>query len=140
MNLLSSLVLSSSLSSSLLSLSLSSLSVSLCLCVRVVLWSCCCGVVWCVMLCCVVLCLVLWCGVWCGVWCVVWCVVCDTLKPHVYVQNVAVCTSTTRTRVSTCARGAGIHGGRFERTHGDVLDGPTGRERFGRRQPHVSHR
>ena len=27
-----------------------------------------------------------------------------------YVQNVPVCTGTTRTHVSTCARGAGIHG------------------------------
>ena len=60
------------------------------------------------------LCLVLWCGV-CAVWCVV---VCDTLKnpcvhstrPRVYVQYVSVCTGTTCKRVSTCSRGAGIHG------------------------------
>ena len=36
---------------------------------------------------------------------------------RVYIQNVPVCTGTTRTCVSTCARGAGIHG--------DVLDGHT---------------
>ena len=96
----------------------------------------CCGVVWChVVLCCVVLYCVLWCGV-CEVWCVVcgvWCVVCDTLKNpcvhstrhRVYVQYVPVCTGTTRTHVSTCARGAGIHGDvlnvhteRVEWTHG----------------------
>ena len=33
---------------------------------------------------------------------------------RVYVQNVSVCTGTTRTCFSTCARGAG--------THGDVLN------------------
>ena len=33
---------------------------------------------------------------------------------RVYVQNVPVCTGTTRTHVSTCARGVG--------THGDVLN------------------
>ena len=40
---------------------------------------------------------------------------------RVYIQNVSVCTGTTRTCVSTCARGAG--------THGDVLNvhGHTGR-------------
>ena len=37
-----------------------------------------------------------------------------TLALRVYVQNVSVCTGTTRTCVSTCARGAG--------THGDVLN------------------
>ena len=47
------------------------------------------------------------------------CGVCDTLKkPRVSVQNVPVCTGTTRTCVSTCARGAG--------THADVLSGHTG--------------
>ena len=30
---------------------------------------------------------------------------------RVYVQNVSVCTGRTRTQVSTCARGAGTHGG-----------------------------
>ena len=82
-----------------------SLSVSLSVFVK------CCGRV--VVVCCGMLCLVLWCGV-CAVWCV-WCVVCDTLKnpcvhstrPRVYVQYVSVCTSTTRTHVST---------------HGDVLN------------------
>ena len=61
----------------------------------------------------------------CGVVCGVWCVVCDTLKNpcvhstrlRVYVQYVPVCASTTRTHVSTCARGAG--------THGDVLNPHT---------------
>ena len=38
-------------------------------------------------------------------------------RPRVYVQNVPVCTGTTRTHVSTCARGVG--------THGDVLGGHT---------------
>ena len=51
-------------------------------------------------------------------WCVVWhtgknpCV--DSKGPRVYVQNVPVCTGTTRTCVTTCGRGAG--------THGDVLN------------------
>ena len=36
----------------------------------------------------------------------------------VYVQNVSVCTGTTRTCVSACTRGAG--------THGDVLNAHTG--------------
>ena len=31
-------------------------------------------------------------------------------RPHMYVQNVAVCTGTTRTCFNTCARNAGIHG------------------------------
>ena len=39
--------------------------------------------------------------------------VCAQKRLRVYVQNVPVCTCTTRTYVSTCARGAG--------THGDVL-------------------
>ena len=39
-------------------------------------------------------------------------------RARVYVQNVPVCTGTTRTCVSTCARGAG--------THGDVLNVHTG--------------
>ena len=38
-------------------------------------------------------------------------------RPRVYVQNLPVCTGTTRTCVETCARGAG--------THGDVLSGHT---------------
>ena len=53
-------------------------------------------------------------------WCVV-CVVygvCPLNTSRVYVQNVLVCTGTTRTYVSTCARGASIHG--------DVLDVHTG--------------
>ena len=71
------------------------------LCLREVLWSCCCGVVWCVMLCCVVLGLVTRCGVW-----------------GVSVQNVPVCTCITRTCWNTCARGAS--------THGDVSNVHTG--------------
>ena len=60
------------------------------------------------------------------------CVVCDIVvvvsvcgvvwhaeKKSVYVQNVPVCTSTTRACVETCGCGAG--------THGDVLDGHTER-------------
>ena len=61
---------------------------------------------------------------------------CDTLnnspcirqkRLRVYIQNVPVCTGTTRTCVSTCARGAG--------THGDVLNGHTGER--GRRSPSI---
>ena len=33
-----------------------------------------------------------------------------TTRLRVYVQNVSVCTGTTRTHVSTCGRGAGAHG------------------------------
>ena len=64
---------------------------------------CCCGVLLCVVVSCV-LCLVWW---------------CETLRNPsawiqkrlcVYIQNVPVCTSTTRTHVLTCARGASIHG------------------------------
>ena len=39
-------------------------------------------------------------------------------RPRVYVQNVPICTGTTRTCWNTCARGA--------RTHGDVLNVHTG--------------
>ena len=57
----------SSPSSFSVSLSLSlSVSLSLCHCFREVLWSCCCGVLWCCVLCCGVVC------VRCGVWCVVY--------------------------------------------------------------------
>ena len=50
------------------------------------------------------------CAVWCG----------DTLKkPRVYVQNVSVCTGNRSTYVNTCGCGDG--------THGDVLNGHTGR-------------
>ena len=45
---------------------------------------------------------------------------------RVYIQNVAVYASTTRTCVSTCARGAGTHGDVFASTHGGVLNGHTG--------------
>ena len=108
-SLLSALVLSSSLSSPLLPLSLSSFSVSVSLCLSP------CGFVSCVVVWCVV-CVV------CGV--VVWC---ETLEnptpcvhskhPRVSVHNVPVYAGTTRTRVSTCARGAG--------THWDVLNAHT---------------
>ena len=77
-----------------------------------------CAVVWCRGLLCVrdVLC-ACWC-VWvfvCVVVCVVVCglvfvVVWHAENPRVCVQNVPVCTSTTHTCVSKCARGAGIHG------------------------------
>ena len=43
-------------------------------------------------------------------------------RPHMYVQNVPVCTGTTRTCFNTCARCAGIHGDVFERTYGDVFE------------------
>ena len=49
-------------------------------------------------------------------------------RARVYVQNVPVCTGTTRTCVSTCARGAG--------THGDVLSGHTG---FHGATQHIPH-
>ena len=77
-------------------------------------------------------------------WCVCVCLVCvclfmccGTLKKRektrvwiqkrlrVYIQNVSVYAG-TRTCVSTCARAAGTHWGRFERTHGDVLNPHTG--------------
>ena len=102
--------LSSSRCFCLLSLSLSlSVYVCLCLCVSLSLSPCCVVCVVCVV--CGV------CGV-CGVWCV-WCVWCGVglarrKNLRVQVQNVPVCTSTTRTCGNTCARGAG--------THGDVLN------------------
>ena len=128
--------LSSSLSSSLVlssfsvfnlchSLSLS-VSVSPCLCLRVVLWSCCCGVSWCVMLCCVVSCGAVWCVV-CGVWCV-------------SVQNVPMCPSKT----SPCVPAPRAH----VETHVRVVPAYTGtfwtdtrgEEGGVRRQPSVLHR
>ena len=56
------------------------------------------------------------CGVcmFCGVW---WCLVCGVAHRknlRVQIQNVTVCTGTTRTCVTTCGRGVG--------THGDVLN------------------
>ena len=50
----------------------------------------------------------------------------DSERPRVYVQNVPVCTGTTRTCFNTCARGAGIHGGRFECTHVGVFEAKYG--------------
>ena len=44
-----------------------------------------------------------------------------------------MCTGTTRTCVTTCGRGAGTHGGRFESTHGSFWDGHT-EEREGERR------
>ena len=41
----------------------------------------------------------------------------ESKRPRVYIQNVPVCTGTTRTCVTTCGRGAGIHG--------DVLNAHT---------------
>ena len=88
------------------------------LCVRCVL---------CVLVC---VCVFVVCG---GVWCVVWHA---EKNLRVYIQNVPVCTGTTRTCVTTCGRGVG--------THGDVLNLHTevfwtdtrgvrrGRERRGR--------
>ena len=103
-------------------------SVSLCLClslslslsVSVSVWCC---VLWCCVVCVVVVVvslLVMVCV------CVCVCVCCGTLKKRernrvwiqkrlrVCIPNVPVCAGTTRTCVSTCARGAG--------THGDVLN------------------
>ena len=42
----------------------------------------------------------------------------DSTRPRVHVQNVPMCTGTTRTCVATCARGACMHG--------DVLNVHTG--------------
>ena len=101
-----------------------SLSLSLFLCLSLSPRDVVCCVVWCVSL-------LSWCCWWS--WCVFGlsvCVCCGTLnkrgktrvwiqkRPRVYIQNVPVCTGTTRTCVSTCARGAG--------THGDVLNVHTG--------------
>ena len=79
------------------------LSVCLCLCLCEVLLSCC-GVLWYVVSCV------------CGVVCVRCGVVCDTLKnrvhstrPRVYVQNVSVCTGTTRTHVETNGDVLNVH-------------------------------
>ena len=94
------LVFSSSVFSCLLflclSLSLSVSAVSQCLCLLVVLWSCCC------------------------------CVVVYTLKKtRVYVQNVAMSTGTAYMLKHMCAW-CRYTRGRFERTHGDALNGHTG--------------
>ena len=118
---------------SLVSVSVLSLSLSLSLCLRVML--------------CVVLCGVCRCGrgvvwwswcVWCVCSCVCVCVCCGTLKKtwknpcvgsrtsRVYIQNVPVYAGTTRTCVSTCARGAGTHGDVLNATHGGVLNVHTG--------------
>ena len=112
LSLLFRLLFSLSLSS-LLSFSVFSLALWLSLALSGSLSVCCC--VWCLVSCgvCVV----------CGVWCVV-CGVTHWKTPRVYVQNLPVCTDTTRTHVSTCAHGAC--------THGDVLDGHTGGAERGR--------
>ena len=44
-----------------------------------------------------------------------------TRAPRVYIQNVPVNAGTTRTCVSTCVRGASMHGDVIECTHGDVF-------------------
>ena len=103
------------------SLSLHSLSLSLSPC-DVVCVSVCCVLLVCVVGVCCVWVWVFVCGCWLCTWSW-WSVRCGTLRNpvcpltkrlHVYVRNVTVCTGTTRTCVSTCARGA--------RTHGDVLN------------------
>ena len=77
----------------------------------------------CDVVCAVVLLLCCCCCLLCGVsgrdrgMCVAVCLVWHAEKPRVYVQNVPVCTGTTRAHDETCARGAG--------THGDVWDGHT---------------
>ena len=93
----------------------------------------------CDVVCCVVWCVSLW--SWCcwWSWCVFSvCVCCGTLKKRretrmwllsasvLYIQNVPVYAGTTRTCVETCARGAGTHGGRFERTHQGVFESTHG--------------
>ena len=47
-------------------------------------------------------------------------------RPHTYVENVPVCTGTTRTCFNTCARCAGIHGDVFNVHMGTCLSGHTG--------------
>ena len=47
-------------------------------------------------------------------------------RPHMYVQNVPVCTGTTRTCFNTCARCAGIHGDVLNVHMGTCLSGHTG--------------
>ena len=47
-------------------------------------------------------------------------------RPHMYVENVPVCTGTTRTCFNTCARCAGIHGDVFNVHMGTCLSGHTG--------------
>ena len=78
--------------------------------------------VWCVVVCCVLCCGVVVCGVVFGVCVCVGRGERDRVYVHnalrVAIHNVPVCTGTTRTCVSTCARGAGIHG--------DVLNVHTG--------------
>ena len=47
-------------------------------------------------------------------------------RPHMYVQNVPVYAGTTRTRVATCARGAGTHWYVLNVHMGTCLSGHTG--------------
>ena len=47
-------------------------------------------------------------------------------RPHMYVENVPVCTGTTRTCFNTCARCAGIHGDVLNVHMGTCLSGHTG--------------
>ena len=80
----------------------------------------------------VVLCCVVSSVVVSAVWCVVWCVLRGTVK-----NPVCVCTGTTRTCFNICARDCRHTWRRFDRTHGDVLDGHTeagGEGREGHRQ------
>ena len=99
----------------LLSLSLS-FSVSACLCLRVLLRSCCCGVLWCVMLCCV-----LCCGV-CGA--------CPLNTSPCVHSTRPPCVRAPRAHVLymwTCCRYTRRC---FECTEGHVLSGHTGTFRF----------
>ena len=65
---------------------------------------CCVLCVVCCVLCCVVLCVCVWCVTRFETPCV------HSTRLRVYVQNVPVCTGTTRTCFNTCARGAGTNG------------------------------
>ena len=47
-------------------------------------------------------------------------------RPHMYVENVPVCTGTTHTCFNTCARCAGIHGDVLNVHMGTCLSGHTG--------------
>ena len=103
-----SLSLSVSLCFCLLSLSLFlSVSVSVSLCLSVVL-------------CVVVLCGVCVCGVLC-VWCGVWRGLARRKNLRVWIQNVPVCTGTTRTCGNTCARGCRYTRGTFLNLHTEVF-------------------
>ena len=60
-------------------------------------------------------------------------------RPHMYVQNVPVCTGTTRTCFNTCARCAGIHGDVLNVYMGTCLSGHTVFSAFHTTPQHRTH-